>query len=611
MPAAPSEPDLARLHRANALLANAQAADAAIEFASVLDTYPEWLVVRHGLVRSLLASGDFVHALAAADNLTLFDAHDQFAAVLADFVAAGARLQHADLLRSYLQRRPQDIDAALAFAAAAHALGHPGEALRWSAHVLAMQPTAHTAREIRAASLIDRGDAEAGLAIYRALQGTGYAHTAARHLVLMHYDPAQTNEGLFAALEDFERRHLRTQASAFVAHVRAPSKPLRIGWLSPRFSEGPVATFLTGLLVHFDRERHHHVLVDLYPTQGASSQRLYALADEVVDAGAVDDATLLQQLRALELDVAIDLAGHSTSNRLAVFAQRIAPLQLCWLDWFDTTAVPAIDAWISDAWLSPLDSTQRYSERVVRLASGRLCFTPIEVHPADADAEGPLSPLRDGNGPVVFGSFNRLAKFNEGVFDTWAEILRRVPDAQLELRARLLDDAETRDHCIARFKTRGIDAGRLRLHGELPYHDLLAAYRQVDIALDPFPFSGCTTTCDALWMGCPTITLPGSTFVSRQSASLLWRLGRGEWVARDTADYIDRAVALAAGIDGVRAGRRELRTLVESRLCNSSEQAIEFADTIDALHADRVRASPDPSGQLGASSDAIPTQPSP
>ncbi|MEO7326755.1 MAG: hypothetical protein ABIW82_18185 [Dokdonella sp.] len=584
----PSEFDLACLHRANALLASGRAAEAATEFSAVLDRHPEWLIVRHGRVRSLLASADFPQALVVADNPTLFDARDEFAAVIADFVAAGARLQHADLLRAYLRRHPQDIDAALVLAAAAHALGHPAEAMRWSARVRAAKPGDPTAEEIRAASLIDVGNTATGLAIYRDLLRPGDAQTTARHLVLMHYDPAQTDEGLFAALCDFAQRHLTTRGPTLAARTHAEERPLRIGWLSPRFADGPVTTFLAGLLTHFDRERHHHVLVDLQPTPDASSVRLYALGDEVIDAGALDDDALLQRLRALDLDVAIDLAGHSTGNRLAVLAQRIARLQLCWLDWFDTTAAPAMDAWISDPWLTPVDSTQRYSEHVVRLAAGRLCYTPIDV--TATDAEERLSPLREGGGSVVFGSFNRLAKFNDGVIDAWAEILRRVPGSQLELRARLLDDAETRDHCSARFKARGIDAARLRLHGELPYRELLAAYRHIDIALDPFPFSGCTTTCDALWMGCPTVALPGSTFVSRQSASLLWRLGRDEWVARDIADYIDRAVALAAGINDVRVGRRELRALVERRLCNSAEQAVEFANVIDALLADRMRA---------------------
>lgn len=580
MPLSP-DPALARLHHANALLAHARAKEAAAEFSAVLDARPEWLIARHGLVRSLLSTGNFEGAFVAASNVQLFDARDAFAAVLSDLATTGASTQHADLLRAYVQRHPQDIEALLALAAAAHALGRPCEALRWSERVLAMQPQARSAREISAASLIDRGDVEAGLTIYHDLLHAGDAETAARYLVLMHYDPAQSNEGLFAAHHAFAQSHLMTRGSAFAPRPRLPSAKLRIGWLSPRFAGGPVTTFLAGLLRHLDRSRHHHLLIDLQPTGDASSQRLHALADEVIDAGRLDDAMLLKKLRYLDLDIVIDLAGHSTSNRLAVLAERVAPVQVCWLDWFDTTATPAMDAWISDAWLTPPDSSQIYSEQLIRLASGRLCYTPVIDAPQPARADG---------GAVVFGSFNRLAKFNDGVVDTWAEILRRVPDAQLELRARLLGDPETLAHIGARFAARGIGIERLRLCGELPYLDLLAAYQHIDIALDPFPFSGCTTTCDALWMGCPTITLPGTTFVSRQSASLLWRLGADEWVARDLEDYVERAVTAAANIESLRRERSVLRERVVVRLCNSKEQAVEFAHTLDELHANRLRA---------------------
>lgn len=577
----PYDPALAHLHNANALLAYARANEAAAEFAAVLDARPEWLIARRGLVRSLLATGNFESAIGAASNFQLFDAREEFAAVLSDFATTGASTQHADLLRAYVQRHPQDIEAVVTLAAAAHALGRPCEALRWSERALAMQPQARSAREISAASLIDRGDVEAGLTIYHDLLHVGDAETAARYLVLMHYDPAQTNEGLFAAHHAFAQRHLVPRGRAFAPGPHAPSAKLRIGWLSPRFAGGPVATFLSGLLSHFDRSRHHNLLLDLQPTGDASSQRLHALADEVIDAGGLDDAMLLKKLRNLDLDIVIDLAGHSTSNRLAVLAERVAPVQVCWLDWFDTTATPAMDAWISDAWLSPPDSTQLYSEQLIRLASGRLCYTPLIDAP---------QPVRADGGAIVFGSFNRLAKFNDGVIDTWAEILRRVPDSQLELRARLLGDPQTCAHIAARFAARGIETDRLRLRGELPYLDLLAAYQHVDIALDPFPFSGCTTTCDALWMGCPTITLPGTTFVSRQSASLLWRLGATEWVARDVEDYVDRAVMAAANIESLRRGRPILRERVLARLCNSKEQAVEFAHALDELHAKRLQA---------------------
>ncbi len=534
--------------------------------------------VRYLLVRCLLQAGHPERALAEACHPALLNAPDAAAAAVGDFAASGAMRQRAELLRAFLQRFPNDYDAALALAAATHSLGCPSAALRWAEHAAALRPEESLPREIRAVSLVDRGDVEAGLAAYRKLLPHGTAEAAARYLVLAHYDPEQDNAALFTTHRDYAQRHLRRFGSAFARTARDPEPPLRIGWLSPRLEAGPVATFLEGLLAHFDRSRHRHLLINLMPAQDSTARRLQALADEAIDASGLDDVHLLQRLRALDLDVLVDLAGHATSNRIGVIAQRVAPLQLCWLDWFDTTAVAAMDAWISDAWLTPPGSTQCYSEKIVRLATGRFCYTP-------ADPAPPAS--REGSGAVVFASFNRLAKLNDGVLDAWAEILQRVPDAVLEIRARHLDEPATRAHILERFAARGITPGRLRLHGEVPYHDLLAAWRHVDIALDPFPFSGCTTTCDALWMGCPTVTLPGETFVSRQSASLLWRLGRDEWVARDRADYVARAIGLATNIESVRAGREQLREAVRLSLCDAQAQADEFADALRTLWRER------------------------
>src|SRR5690606_1698630 len=246
----------------------------------------------------------------------------------------------------------------------------------------------------------------------------------------------------------------------------------------------------------------------------------------------------------------------------------------CWLDWFDTTGAAAIDAWISDPWLTPADSPQRYGERLVRLASGRFCYTP----PVDAPA-----PSHAGADGPVFASFNRLAKLNDGVVDAWAAILRAVPQARLALRARHLGEVETRAHIAARFAARGVEPERLDLGGHVDYADLLEGYRGVDIALDPFPFSGCTTTCDALWMGCAVVALAGEAFVARQAASLLWRLGRAEWVADDVRGYVDRAVALVAQVADLREARARQRETMRERLCDARAQARDFERVLDEL----------------------------
>lgn len=573
---------VSRMGLARALLGCGRWRQAADMFTDMLVVQPERLDVRCALVRARLHNGEPEVALAAARHPALLDARPALDAVVADFAAADAMPQYAALLEARLERAPRDYDAALALAAASHGLGRTGAALRWSGLAHALRPSEHAARAIHATALIDRGDVQSGLATYRDVMADGDSTLLARHLILMHYDPAQDNASLFAAHRDFVEHHLRANGPPFPtpSSTLDAGRKLRVGWMSPRVCAGPVATFLGGLLGHFDRTHHHHLLIDLAPSRDASAQRLYALADETIDAGGLNDARLLERLRNLDLDVLIDLAGHSTGNRLAVLAERVAPLQLCWLDYFDTTALPAMDAWITDRWLTPLDSTQRYSERVVRLDAGRFCYTPIE--------DSPL-PQRVHGIAVVFASFNRLAKFNDEVIAAWAAILHLVPGARLDLRTRLLGDADNRAYLGARFAAHGIGAERLHLHGELAYTDLLAAYQHVDIALDPFPFSGCTTTCDALWMGCPTITLPGETFVSRQSASLVQRVGRDEWIARDTTDYVERAVALGATVATLRADRAKLREAVEKRLCNADAQARDFATVLQELRCSHIR----------------------
>jgi predicted O-linked N-acetylglucosamine transferase (SPINDLY family) len=530
---------------------------------------------RFALVRMQLRAGRVDAALEAARHASIVDATPALTETLREFAAAGAFEAQAVLLAERAARHPGDYDAALALASSLHGLGRPGEALVHAERAHALRPSERLPREIRATALVDRGDVERGLALFRELLPGADAATAARYLVLMHYDPAATNDELFARLQAFAQTHLPRFGTPFARAIdRTSRRRLRIGWLSPRFAEGPVASFLPGLLTAFDRTRHRHLLIALQPARDAATARFDALADEWIVLAGLDDATLLQRLRALELDVLVDLAGHSTANRIGVVAQRVAPIQVSWLDWFDTTAVPAMDAWIGDGWLTPEGSTQRFTERVLRLPSGRFCYAP----PDDAPPPGYA-----GDGTVVFASFNRLAKLNADVVAAWAAILRRVPGSRLELGARLLGDEATRRYTRERFAAHGIEPERLVLHGQRTYAELLRAYRSVDIALDPFPFSGCTTTCDALYMGAAVIARTGETFVSRQSASLLERLGRPEWIARDAAGYVERAVAATTAVETLRAGREMQRCELGTRLCDARSAARDFAAALGEL----------------------------
>ncbi|HEX7112908.1 MAG TPA: tetratricopeptide repeat protein [Mizugakiibacter sp.] len=558
---------------------------------ALLAQAPMHAEARRLLVRCRLMDDCADAALAVALHPSVLDTPALALAVAADFAARGAREPRLALLRALAGRHPQDYAVVLSLADALHAAGHAAEALAWSDRAEALQPRASKPRQMRAISLIDRGEPEAGLALYRALveQGTLDAIDEQRYLIVAHYDPAPEPSAMYAAHLAWAQRHVKPFGPPFAA--APPGGRLRIGWLSPRFSEGPVARFFTGLLRAFDREHHAHVLIELEAHRDACTEALEALADEVLAVHALDDDTLLARLREARLDVLIDLAGHAPFSRPQVLAQRVAPLQLCWLDYFDSTGLPNIDGWISDRWLSPPDSPQRFRERLLHLPGGRFCYTPPPFAP---------EPQRVGGGAPVFASFNRIAKLHDGVLDAWARILAALPQARLLIGAAALEDAAARGYLRDRLARRGIDAARLELRGRQSYAELLSAYRQADIALDPFPFSGCTTSCDALWMGLPVVTLPGWSVVSRQSASLAWRLDRPQWVAHDADDYVARAVALGRDVETLRTQREALRREVERRLCDASAHAAEFAALLRGLVDERWREHPDAGADAAA-----------
>lgn len=576
---AATHPDEVTLSGHLGLLLGAQQrwGDARAPLRRALAAQPDHLDLRLALVRCELESGDLAQAGTIANHDGVLADAGLTIEIARALLARGDADAELALLHALAERQPDNYAAMIELAAALHRRHRSSEALRWSERAAALRPRERQPVEMRAVALIDRGEVAAGLRLYDDLlrAAPDDAATAARRLVLLHYDPAQTCASLYAAHHDWARRHLRVVAPPLrAAGSRDPQRRLRVGWISPRFIGGPVASFLEGTLAAFDHVAFEHVAVPLQAHDDETSARLRAAFDAWLPLHGLGDAALLARLREAQFDIAIDLAGHATANRLAVLAQRVAPIQLCWLDWFDTTGAATIDGWISDRWLTPEGSPQRYSERVLRLDGGRLCYTPPPVD---------LDPGALHDGAPVFASFNRLAKLNDDVLDAWAAILRTRADARLALAGHPLDDAVARARLLERFAERGIGGERLSLHGQRPYADLLAAYRQVDVALDPFPFSGCTTSCDALWMGVPVLTLPGETFVSRQSASLLWRLGRETWVARDRDDYVARALALADAAPRLRTERQALRAAMRERLCDAQAHAIEFGRLLRAL----------------------------
>ena len=336
--------------------------------------------------------------------------------------------------------------------------------------------------------------------------------------------------------------------------------PLRVGYVSADFCQHTVGLFVKDALKAHDPAQ---VLTFVYSAGWVSDwvTDFIRAACQFRDVVALDDAALADLIRQDGIDVLVDLSGHTGGSRLTVFACRPAPLQVSWLGYFATTGLTCMDAVLLDDWHAPPGTEAQFVEPIVRLPLGRFCYQPVTWAPADVAPPPCLS-----NGVVTFGSFNNTAKCNAAVFDAWAQILIAVPDARLILKWRTFQDAGLCQSVRDEFAQRGVDPARLELRGASFHVDVLKEYADIDIALDPFPFAGGLTSCEALWMGVPVITWPQSRVVSRQTLAFLSAIGGGlqELAAKDAADYIHIAQTLAADPARLSTLRATLRRTMQA-----------------------------------------------
>jgi len=357
-------------------------------------------------------------------------------------------------------------------------------------------------------------------------------------------------------------------------NIPDPERRLRIGFVSPDLGRHPVGFFVVGLLEHRQEKEVEFICYsDRAPDE--LTERLIELSDEWTDARGVSDEDLSRRVRSDRIDILIDLAGHTAKNRLLVFARRPAPVQVTWAGYVGSTGLSAMDYLIADARHVPEGAERHYSERVIRLPDGNICYHP----PDDAPRVGPLPFERRGF--ITFGCFNNPAKVNNLVLSTWAEILKAVPNSRLILKYRHMDAAGNRNRILDQFGARGVEGSRLTLEGKSPHSELLARYNDVDIALDTFPYSGGLTTCEAVWMGVPVLTKPGETFAGRHSLSHLTNVGAADFVSDDLPDYVSKAVQLANDVPrlkGLRSGLRE--RMARSALCDGEKFATDFTSAM-------------------------------
>jgi len=528
------------------------------------------------------------------------------------------------LCRTRLEKEPDDTDALNLLAAALCASGQAREGAACLRQVCTLLPAAAAPRMLLATVLAALGDTEGALENYRSaaqldpslaanwvslcglLQTLGRydeAETACRSGLIHHpgqpalhhtlgqslFEQGRIDEAMAAArtalaadpdnaaahsdllrmmnyaesvtAADIHHEHIAwgtRHADPLASPVPHPNEPnparrLRVGFVSPYFCKHAMTFFFESTIAHHDRKQFEYVLYADVARPDEYSARLREYGAAWHDTTKLSDEQLAQAVRADGIDILVDLSGHTPRNRLLAFARRPAPVQITWNGYPNTTGMRAMDGRITDAWCDPPGKTEAlHSETLLRLPRLYMTWQP----PPDAPEPGPL-PAHNKE-TITFGSFNSCFKITAGQVALWARILQQVPHSKLKIFT--VSSAAAEHHLRALFTANGIAPERLELLPRLTHDDFLRAHRDVDIALDTFPYHGTTTTCFSLWMGVPVVVRPGDTHVSRVGVSLLQNTGLPELVAHDADDYVAIAVRLAGdrpALAALRAGLRE------------------------------------------------------
>jgi protein O-GlcNAc transferase len=354
-----------------------------------------------------------------------------------------------------------------------------------------------------------------------------------------------------------------------------PPQRLRVGIVSGDLHNHPGGYFLESLLMNLDQAR---IELIAYPTDthsDALTERIKPFLAAWKPLHKLSDADAARFIHADGVHVLLDLAGHTEQNRLPVFAWKPAPVQATWLGYFATTGLVEMDYLLADEVGVPEAQRKYFTETVWYLPDTRLCFTVPEFDLPVAS----LPALK--NGYITFGCFQRLTKVSNEVLKVWGKILDAVPGAMLRWQCRQLGDPTVAEAFAERLRQNGIDPARVTMHGAVSREAYLDAHAEVDVILDTFPFTGGTTTCEALWMGVPTLTLAGDTLLARQGASMLTAAGLPEWIANSEAEYIGKATSLTGDLPGLAKLRAGLREQVKaSPLFDAKRFARNFEDAL-------------------------------
>ncbi len=342
-------------------------------------------------------------------------------------------------------------------------------------------------------------------------------------------------------------------------------KKIKIGFVSGDFREHPVGFFLQNTLSHLKNENLELIAYSNSKTKDSISIKLKSYFTNWRQIESLSNMDVINTIRKDGVHILVDLSGHSDQNRLPIFINKPAPIQASWISYPATTGIPEIDYMIGDRLVTPKNESKHFAEKIFRLPNMWVCFTP-----PDFDVEISEPPVIK-NGYITFGSFNNLSKINKRVIFLWSKVLKSVPKSKLFLKTKQLNDSYLKKKIIDEFKENGIDLNSIILEGGSARSKLLNSYNKIDIALDPFPYSGGVTSLEAIWMGVPVLTKKGFRFVSHTTECINHNSGMSDWVANDEDEYVKKAIKFSTNIKLlVEINKNLRRKALESPLFNSA-----------------------------------------
>jgi protein O-GlcNAc transferase len=462
----------------------------------------------------------------------------------------------ANCFQAAVKRQPNYAEAMSNLGALLSEEGRLTESAQWARRASVTKPGYAEPLNNLGNTLVKQGLVDEALAAYRgAVSASPKRWEAWSNLLLAaHYLPNASPGELFAMHARVGKDMVENAAATFAEHgnSRDPARRLRIGYLSPDLRLHSVCYFTLPMLQHHDRSALEVFCYADAARPDEMTARAKSLADEWRSINGLPDDALAQMIRDDRIDVLVDLSGHTLRNRLTVFARKAAPVQVTYLGYPDTTGLPTMDYRLTDSFADPPgEADARAIEKLVRIDPCGWCYSPAPSAP-EITARKP--------GPITFGTFNALAKVNSQVIETWAGILRAVPGSRLMIKTAAMSEVSTRERLARALAAHGIEKSRLLLTGHrADPREHLSMYAQIDVALDPFPYNGTTTTCEALWMGVPVVTLAGRAHAGRVGSSLLNAIGLSDLVAQDLEQYGHLAAGLAGDPDRLQRLRADLR----------------------------------------------------